>query len=154
MSKYIRLTRQLTHAGAALAIERAVARAEEMGVPENISVVDAGGNLLAFARMDGAHVLAELASRTKARTAASLAQPSGSLPAQLGADLAFATGGQSVNLAGGLPIIVGGEVVGAIGVSSGMPEQDVMVAEAGRDAIQRVLHPPLAVNGEVPGESL
>jgi len=139
VSRYIREGRQLTYDGAAFALAAAVAKAREIGIPENVSVVDAGGNLLAFGRMDGAKFLAQHSSFTKARTAASLAMPTGHFPAQFGVDLALATGEQSINLPGGLPIILNGELLGAVGVSSGADDQDVIIAEAACDAVLSAL---------------
>jgi glc operon protein GlcG len=135
MTEYTRHAQQLTYDGAALVLEAAIARARAIGVPQNISVVDNGGNLLAFARMDGAHFLAQHSSLSKAQTAASLGVATGELPPQLGVDLALATGDRSINLVGGLPLIVRGVLVGAVGVSSGEAHQDLAVAEAARDAL-------------------
>ena len=45
---------KLTHEGALKALNAAIAKAQEIGVPQNITIVDDGGNLLAFVRMDGA----------------------------------------------------------------------------------------------------
>lgn len=139
MSSLTHPARQLTYEGAVIALNAALARAREIRVPQNVAIVDAGGNLLAFARMDGARFLAQHSSIAKARTAASLHMATGQLPPEFGIALALATGGQSVNLPGGLPIEVDGEVLGAIGVSSGADADDVAVAEAGRDAILAAL---------------
>jgi glc operon protein GlcG len=106
---------QLTYAGAAVAIEAAVAKSRALGAPECIAVVDAGGNLLA------------------------LGMATGGIPFEFGANLAFASQGGITNLGGGLPITLGSRVLGAIGVGSGTTEQDVAVAEAGRDAILAAL---------------
>lgn len=130
---------QLTYAGAAVGIEAAVAKSRQIGAPECIAVVDAGGNLLAFARVEGAAVLAREPAIAKAATSASLGMPTGGIPFEFGANLAFASGGGITNLGGGLPIIVAGCLLGAIGVGSGTTEQDLAVAEAGRDAIQAAL---------------
>ena len=54
---FTRPAARLTHAGALIALNAAVAKAEAMGVPQNISIVDEGGNLLAFVRMDGAKLI-------------------------------------------------------------------------------------------------
>jgi glc operon protein GlcG len=132
-------SRQLTYDGALVALNAALARARETGVPENIAVVDAGGNLLAFARMDGARFFAQHSSIAKAQTAASLRMATGQLLPQFGVDLALATGNRSINLAGGLPIEVDGTLIGAIGVSSGPDPDDIAVAEAGRDAVLAAL---------------
>jgi len=130
---------QLTYAGAAIAIEAAVARSRELGAPECIAVVDAGGNLLAFARMEGAAVVAREPAIAKAATSASLSMPTGNIPFEFGANLGFASKGALVNLGGGFPIVFRGTLLGAIGVGSGTTEQDVSVAEAGRDALLELL---------------
>lgn len=135
MSSYVRQTRMLTYDGAALALAAAIAKAREIGAPQNVSVVDAGENLLAFGRMDGAKFLAQRSSFSKAQTAASLALPTGSLPAQFGVDLALATGERSINLLGGLPIVLDGEVLGAVGVSSGSDDEDMTIARAACTAL-------------------
>ena len=70
---------KLTHAGALQMLAGAVAKAEELGVPQNVSIVDDGGNLLAFVRMDGARLLSRETSMSKAVTAASHSQPTSRL---------------------------------------------------------------------------
>lgn len=135
MNDHIRISKQLTYAGAALALNAAVAKAHEIGVPQNISIVDAGGNLLAFARMDGARFLAQHSSFSKAQTAASLRMPTGLLPTQFGVELALATGSRSINMVGGLPIVLNGDVLGAVGVSSGADDEDQAVAQAACEAL-------------------
>jgi glc operon protein GlcG len=135
MNDYIRNAPQITYVAARLAMDAAIAKAQSIGVPQNISIVDAGGNLMAFARMDGARTLARHSSLSKARTAASLRNASGELPDAFGVDLALATGGESINLKGGLPIVFEGDVLGAIGVSSGADDEDIAVAQAGCEAI-------------------
>jgi glc operon protein GlcG len=130
---------QLTYAGAAVAIEAAVAKSRALGAPECIAVVDAGGNLLAFARVEGAAVLARDPAIAKAATSASLGMATGGIPFEFGANLALASQGGITNLGGGLPITLGSRVLGAIGVGSGTTEQDVAVAEAGRDAVLAAL---------------
>lgn len=130
---------QLTYAAAAIAIEAAVAKSREVAAPECIAVVDAGGNLLAFAMVDGAAVLARDPAIAKAATSVSIGAPTGAIPFEFGANLAFASHGGIANLGGGFPIVFRGELVGAIGVGSGTTEQDVAVAQAGRDAILAAL---------------
>lgn len=141
MSGYVRQVRTLTYEGAALALAAAISKAREIGVPQNVSVVDPSGNLLAFGRMDGAKFLAQHSSFSKAQTAASLATPTGGFPTQFGVDLALATGERSINLAGGLPILVDGELLGAVGVSSGSDQDDLAVAQAACDAVAEALKP-------------
>jgi glc operon protein GlcG len=126
---------QLTYAAAAIAIEAAVKKSREIGAPECIAVVDAASEVLAFARVEGAAVLAFQPAISKAATAAALGMETGKIPFEFGAGLAFASLGKIVNIGGGLPIVADGKVVGAIGVGSGTTEQDMAVAEAGRKAL-------------------
>lgn len=134
---------QLTYEGAATAIKAAVAKCRELSAPECIAVVDAAGNLLAFARVEGAAVLAREPAIAKAATSAALGIPTGQIPFEFGANLAFASHGGIANLGGGFPIVFRNEVLGAIGVGSGTTEQDVAVAEAGRDALLSALAAPV-----------
>lgn len=138
-AQLVQSKKQLTYAAAAIAVEAAVAKSREIAAPECIAVVDAGGNLLAFARVDGAAVLARDPAIAKAATSASLSAPTGGIPFEFGANLGFASHGGIANLGGGFPIVFQGELLGAIGVGSGTTEQDVAVAEAGRDAVLTAL---------------
>jgi glc operon protein GlcG len=135
----VRSTKQLTYAGAAIAVEAAVAKSRAIGAPECIAVVDAGGALLAFAMVDGAAVLAREPAIGKAATSASLGSSTGGIPFEFGANLGLASQGGISNLGGGFPIVFDGELLGAIGVGSGTTEQDVAVAEGGRDAVLAAL---------------
>ena len=126
---------RLTHAGALVALNAAVAKAEAMGVPQNISIVDEGGNLLAFVRMDGSKLLSRETSLSKAISAASHRQPTSRLDPALELKLAIASGGRLTNLEGGFPIILDGVCVGGIGVGSGKGAEDVEVAKAALAAI-------------------
>jgi glc operon protein GlcG len=126
---------KLTHAGALKLIQAAITKAQQMGVPQCIAVVDDGGNMLAFVRMDGGKFLSATSALNKAKTAASTRQPTGGAHAEIEIKLAVATGGGFTNLKGGLPVIIGGHCVGAIGVGSGTGEQD---AEVGRAALAAI----------------
>src|ERR1700730_16520689 len=126
---------KLTSDGAMKLLNAAMAKAKEMKVPQCISVVDAGGHLLAFGRMDGAFVQSIDTSLMKAMPAASYGVPTGDIAAGLDLKLAIATQGKRINLPGGLPVIVDGHVVGGIGVGSGTGEQDRIVAEAALGAL-------------------
>lgn len=121
---------KLTHEGALKMLAAGIARASAIGQPQCITIVDDGGHLLAFVRMDGARVLSIDSSRKKALTAASNRMPTGGLAAANELKLALATDGKVTNLLGGLPVIVNGHVIGAIGVGSGTGEQDLDVARA------------------------
>ena len=126
---------KLTIDGAMKLLDAAMAKARDMKVPECIAVVDAGGHLLAFARMDGAFALSIDTALVKAMTAASYGIPTGDIAAGVDIKLAIATQGKRVNLPGGLPVIVDGHIIGAIGVGSGTGEQDREVAAAALGAI-------------------
>jgi glc operon protein GlcG len=127
---------RLTAAGALKALNAAIDKAAGIGVPQCISVVDAGGHLLAFIRMDGALTQSFDSSLMKAKTAACNGKPTGGLAEGIDLKLAIATGGERINLPGGLPIVVDGHLVGGIGVGSGTGEQDLLVARAGIAAIK------------------
>ncbi len=121
---------KLTIDGAMKLLQAAIAKARDMNVPQCICVVDAGGHLLAFARMDGAFALSVDTALRKAQTAASYGVATGDIGAGIDLKLAIATEGKRINLPGGLPVIVDGHVIGGIGVGSGTGEQDKEVAKA------------------------
>ena len=127
---------RLTHGGAMKIIEAAVRKAAEMGKPQCIAVVDDGGNLLAFTRMDGGKLLSIESSIRKASTAASSRAPTGRIQGELEFRLAHATSGRLVNLKGGLPIVVDNITIGGIGVGSQTGDEDLEVAKAGLAAIE------------------
>jgi uncharacterized protein GlcG (DUF336 family) len=126
---------RLTETGARKIMDAAIAKAKAMGQPQCIAIVDDGGHLLAFTRMDGAKVLSIDSSQRKAMTAASSRVPTGGVHAEAELKLAIVTQGKLVNLKGGVPIIVDGHVIGAVGVGSGTGEQDLEVARAGIAAL-------------------
>jgi uncharacterized protein GlcG (DUF336 family) len=106
-----------------------------MGVPQCVAIVDNGGNLLAFARMDGAKPLSVDSAMRKAISAASSRAPTGGMAEGLDIRLAIATQGKLLNVKGGLPIVVDGHTIGGIGVGSGTGDQDIEVAKAGVAAL-------------------
>ena len=129
-------TLKLTSQGAMKILEAAIVKAQQIDVPQCISIVDSGGHLLAFCRMDGAFVMSNTSSRRKAETAAAYGIPTGDIPEGVDLKLAIVTNGERVNLPGGLPLIVNDEIVGAIGVGSGTGAQDLEVAKAGVKALK------------------
>ena len=126
---------KLTHDGALAALDAGITKAADMGQPQCISIVDAGGHLIAFVRMDGAFHMSLETSLRKAKTAACYGMPSGGLQEGIDIKLALGTDGQRINLPGGLPIIVDGHCIGGIGVGSGTGEQDREVAAEAITAI-------------------
>ncbi|ABK75170.1 GlcG/HbpS family heme-binding protein [Mycolicibacterium smegmatis] len=120
-------------------VDAAIEKANEIGQPMNIAVVDDGGHLVAFARMDGAIKASIDISIRKARTSILMNLPTSALMdvAQPGGELygLEQLSGGLVLFGGGLLLERDGEVIGAIGVSAGSVEQDVKVAEAGVAAL-------------------
>lgn len=127
-------------AQAQAAVAAAVAKSAEMGIKMDVAVVDAGGNLKAFARMDGAWLGSIDIAIKKARTArlfdfatgdiGALSQPGGPLY-----QIEVSNGGL-ITFPGGLPLrTADGTVIGAIGVSGSTVEDDHAVAEAGAAAL-------------------
>jgi uncharacterized protein GlcG (DUF336 family) len=117
-------------------IEAALQKAEEIGQPMNVAVVDNGRDLKAFQRMDDAWLGSIDIAVNKAFTSASFVMPTRDLaemtqPGQPLYGLETTNFGRVVNFAGGIPLLRGEEVAGAIGVSGGTVDQDQEVAEAG-----------------------
>lgn len=133
--QYVKETLALTHAGALKALTAAVTFAEEMAVPQCIFIVDSSGETLASLRMDGAKYLSMRTALSKARTAASINAPTGTMAFEFGTSAGIASQGGVTPLPGGLPIRFGGKLAGAIGVGSGTGDQDFAVARAGLAAI-------------------
>ena len=120
-------------------IAAAEGKAAEIGQPMNIAVADAGGNLIAHVRMDGAWLGSIDISIKKAYTSRAfdistkdLAEHSQSGGQFFG--IHASNDGRIMIFAGGIPLKRDGKVVGAIGVSGGSGEQDHAVAEAGAAA--------------------
>lgn len=121
-------------------IDAAKEKAQSIDTKMNIAVVDAGANLVAFARMDGAWLGSVDIAMKKARTArffdmnsgdiGELSQPGGSLY-----NIEHSNGGL-ITFPGGIPIKKGNEIVGAIGVSGSTVDNDHTVAEVGVAAFQ------------------
>ena len=133
-------TQDLSLAQAQVALNAALAAAEEQGTLMDIAVVDIGGNLKAFARMDGAWLGSIDIAITKARTAryfdlpteelGTLSQPGGPL---YGIEV---SNDGLITFPGGLPLkAADGTVIGAIGVSGSTVENDRAVAAAGAAAL-------------------
>jgi uncharacterized protein GlcG (DUF336 family) len=134
------MSRQITLDQAQAVIDACKAEAATIGQPMNIAVVDDGGNLVAFASMDGTKLIGVDISQKKALTAvyfqvdtrdlAGLVQPGQPL-----FGIESTTGGRLVVFGGGVLLTdADGAVIGGVGVSAGSVEEDHQVAEAGRRA--------------------
>ena len=129
----------LTLADARRVIEAAEAKATELGIPQDIAVVDTGGHLKAHVRMDGANIGSIYISMNKAYTSIAFQCQTKDLTDITRVDqdlygLCDAHGGRLVVFPGGIPLVRDGVIVGAIGVSTGTIEEDQAVAEAGAAA--------------------
>ncbi len=131
---------EITLQQARAAVNTALEKSKEIGVKMNVAVVDAGANLKAFARMDGAWLGSIDIAIKKARTArffdmntgeiGNLSQPGGSLY-----NIEHSNDGL-ITFPGGVPIKdAAGEIIGAIGVSGSTVENDHIVAEAAAAAM-------------------
>ena len=121
-------------------VEAARRKAEELDLKMNIAVVDAGANLKAFARMDGAWLGSIDIALKKAETARYFDMPSGEIGklSQPGGSLYGIehSNGGLISFPGGLPLKDGsGAVIGAVGVSGSTVDNDHTVAEAGAQAL-------------------
>ncbi|WP_221583892.1 heme-binding protein [Microbacterium sp. G2-8] len=120
-------------------IAAAEAHAQQIGQPMNVAVVDAGGNLVAHVRQDGAWIGSIDISISKAWTSRAFDIATKDLsenaqPTQQFFGIHSTNGGRVAIFAGGVPLARDGVVVGAVGVSGGSGDQDQAVAEAGRAA--------------------
>jgi uncharacterized protein GlcG (DUF336 family) len=114
-------------------------KAKEIGQPMNIAIADAGGNLVAHVRMDGAWLGSIDISIKKAWTSRAIDIATKDLAEHSQSDGQFfgihaSNDGKVMIFAGGIPLKKDGNVVGAIGVSGGSGAQDHAVAEAGAAA--------------------
>ena len=122
-------------------IHAAREKATEIGQAQNIAVVDNGGNLVAFVRMDNAWLGSIDIAIKKAFTARAFdisTKELGDLaqPGKPFYGIHASNDGKVMIFAGGVPLKRGDQVVGAIGVSGGTGKQDQQVAEAGAEAFQ------------------
>jgi glc operon protein GlcG len=133
--------------GAPISLDQAkrVMAAAELEAAKNswqvaIAILDSGGNMVMFHKVDNAQLSAITTSEGKARTALEFKLPSKAL------DDAIANGGAGMRLLalknitplqGGMLVLVDGKIVGAVGVSGALSAQDEQVAKAGADALAR-----------------
>jgi glc operon protein GlcG len=125
-------------------VQAAVAEARKRNWKMNVAVVDSGGNLVAFQRMDGAMLASIQIAEHKAKAAATFRRPTrvfedGINLMHLNYLLAF---DGVIASRGGIPLIEEGAIIGAIGCSGGADSQDGIVSEAGA----AVINQPFATN--------
>ncbi len=129
---------KLTLSDARVILEGSEAKAKEIGVDMDIAVVDDGGHLLAFIRMDRARITSIDVALSKAFTAACARKATHEYAAVAGAGgpafgIHVSNQGRFMIFGGGLPVFIDGLIAGGVGCSSGSPEEDRAVAQAGID---------------------
>jgi len=135
----------LTLEAAKVAVAACEEKARSMGLVMNIAVVDAATHLLHFSRMDGAKITSISIAIDKAFTAAghrvgTHTYKEAVWPGGAAFGIWNSNGNRFMTIGGGLPIVgKKGEILGAIGCSTGTPAQDQEVAQAGVDAVQKLL---------------
>lgn len=129
------MSKRIPHEMAQKALAAGIAKCREIKEPSALAIVDAGGHLLAFLRVDDAAISTLKIAQSKAYTAVSLRAPTDKWMdlIQPGAPL-FGLENTSAGLpyvffGGGLPVFANGEVVGAVGVSGGPAEADIEIAQ-------------------------
>ncbi|MSW38934.1 MAG: heme-binding protein [Actinobacteria bacterium] len=123
-------------------VEAAKRKAVEIGVPMSIAVLDAGANLLAFNRMDGAELAGPNLAVDKAYTSVTNRIATGELRERIAPDgdlpgMNANGSGRYIAFAGGIPCWDGDSVVGAIGVSGGSWDDDQVCALAAIDVFSK-----------------
>ena len=133
-------TQDITAVQARAVVDAAKAKAAELNTKMDIAIVDAGGNLKAFLRMDGAWLGSVDIAITKAKTARWFNMPTGEIGklSQPGGPLYNIehSNGGLISFPGGVPLTSAqGTIIGAVGVSGSTVEDDHAVATAGAQAI-------------------
>lgn len=136
----MKTVQRLTLDDARIIMEAAEQKARAIGVDMDIAITDDSGSLLMFHRMDNARITSIDVSINKAFTA-SAARRSTRAYGEVGGPGGPAFGihvsnqGRFMIVAGGLPIFVENQIAGGVGCSSGTPDQDEIVAQAGIDVL-------------------
>ncbi|MEU2539694.1 GlcG/HbpS family heme-binding protein [Streptomyces iakyrus] len=130
----------LTSQDADALVAAAQRAAEDAGVTISVTVLDAGGHLLAFRRDDRAVLISGETSTRKAYTALQLNAPTAALvdavqPGGLFHTLPTALDRPLLFIAGGVPVHRDGRLIGAIGIGGGAPEQDHGFATAALETL-------------------
>ena len=119
-------------------VQAAVAEANKRGWQMNVAVVDPNGDLIAFARMDGAQLASIPISQHKARVAARYRRPTRAFEDVMQKGVAYIqTLDDVIASRGGIPLIEGGKLIGAIGCSGGTGSQDEAVCTVGAATINK-----------------
>ena len=120
-------------------IQAAIAEANKRGWPEDFAVVDPNGDLIAFARMDGAQLASIAIAQHKARTAARYRRPTvvfENAVQKFGFNYIL-TLDDVIASRGGIPLVDGGKIIGAVGCSGGTGSQDEALCKVAAGTINK-----------------
>ena len=131
--------------GAPITLERAqsvitaaIAEARKHDWKEDVAVVDSGGNLVAFARMDGTQLASASIAEHKARVAVTFRRETKAFESGVQGGLVYQLSLDGVIASrGGVPLVEDGKMIGAIGVSGGTGSQDEVCSKAGAATINK-----------------
>lgn len=126
---------------ARLAIDAAAAEAAKLGLAASIAVLDESGNLKAFLRMDNSLLSGIQVAQDKAYSSVATQLPTSAWVGVTSAHKEFELGlfgiARICPISGGVPIMVDGQLIGAVGVSGGMPDQDEQLATVAVAAVTK-----------------
>ena len=132
-------TKNISTQAACIAVQAAVEKAKELDIGINACVVDSSATEIAFLRMNNSFLPSMGIAKDKAYTSAGFGFPTmgwdGALQGNTQLQAGIVARPNVVTFGGGLPIMEGDELIGAIGVSGGTEEEDIICAQAGIDAI-------------------
>ena len=140
----MKMVPRLTLNDARVMMDAAEKKAVEIDVDMDIAIVDDGGNLLMFHRMDNGRITSIDISINKAFTAGAARKSTRAYgevsgPGGPAYGIHVSNQGRFMIFPGGLPVFIDDQIVGGIGCSSGSPDQDEMVVQAGIDALMTAL---------------
>lgn len=133
------VTKTIALDAAMVAVKAAVEKAQELGIGISVSVVDSSAVEMAFVRMNNSFIPSMGVAKDKAYTAAGFGFPTMQWKEVLEGNVQLQAGivcrPNVVTFGGGIPIMEADELIGAIGVSGGSEEQDIICAQAGINSI-------------------
>ncbi len=137
----MKMVPRLTLADAQVIMQACVRKAKEINVDMDISITDDAGHMIMFQRMDGARITSIDIAMGKSFTASAARKSTRaygevSVPGKPAFGINTSNQGRFSIVAGGLPLFLYEQIIGGIGCSSGTPDQDEIVAQAGVDAFQ------------------
>ena len=140
----MKTVQKLTLDDARIIMEGAEAKAQDIGVDMDIAITDENGSLLMFHRMDNGRITSIDVAISKSFTAAAARRSTRSYgeisgPGGPAFGIHVSNQGRFMIVAGGVPLFVREEILGGVGCSSGTPDQDEVVAQAGIDAFLKTL---------------